>query len=286
SALLRYYRAAGRPQLRLRAHILLLLADGRPWDDIARALYCSTRTVARWKARFRRHGLRALPGEPAGAPRRLAAGWAALVVTWALRLTPRAFGWLRSRWCCAVLALTLWRRHRVEVSRETVRRWLRQGGLVWRRPRPVLARTDPDREAILGKLRALLRGLPDDETAVFQDEADLNLTRRSAACGWPGGARRRSRRPATTTSATWPARGTGARGRCSRRSGPGGTGRCSCATWTSCGAGCGGTGRSTSSATTPSSTSRGRWSSSSRSTAAGWCCTTCLCTRRSATPWS
>jgi transposase len=183
SALLRYYRGAGRPQLRLRAHILLLLADGRPWDDIARALYCSTRTVARWKARFQRHGLRALPGQPTGAPRRLGAGWAALVVTWVLRLTPRAFGFVRSRWCCGVLALLLWRRHGVEVSREAVRRWLRRAGLVWRRPRPVLARADPDRDAILGKLRALLRDLPDDETAVFQDEADLNLNP-EVGCMW------------------------------------------------------------------------------------------------------
>jgi hypothetical protein len=53
------------------------------------------------------------------------------------------------------------------VSRETVRRWLRRAGLVWRRPRPMLSRTDPDRDAILGGLRVLLRDLPDDETAVF-----------------------------------------------------------------------------------------------------------------------
>jgi transposase len=183
SALLRYYRGPFRPQLRLRAHILLLLADGRRWDDIARALYCSTRTIARWQGRFRRHGLRALPGRPAGAPRRLGAGWAALVVTWVLQLTPRAFGFLRSRWCCAALALLLWQRHRVEVSREAVRRWLRRAGLVWRRPRPVLNRTDPERDAILGKLRALLGGLPDDETAVFEDEVGLH-TNPEVGCMW------------------------------------------------------------------------------------------------------
>lgn len=183
ATLLRYYRGPFRPQLRLRAHILLLLADGRPWDDIAGALYCSTRTIARWKGRFQHLGLRALPGQPTGAPSRLGAGWAALVVTWALQLTPRAFGFVRSRWCCAVLALLLWQRHGVEVSREAVRRWLRRAGLVWRRPRPVLGRTDPDRAAILGELRALLRGLPDDETAVFQDEADLNLNP-EVGCMW------------------------------------------------------------------------------------------------------
>jgi len=106
-----------------------------------------------------------------------------VVAGWVLGLAPRAFGFARGRWCCAALALLLWRQYRVEVSRETVRRWLRQADIVWRRPRPVLARADPDREAILGRLRALLRDLPDDETAVFQDEADLSLNP-EVGCAW------------------------------------------------------------------------------------------------------
>jgi hypothetical protein len=65
--------------------------------------------------------------------------------------------------------------YRLAVSRETVRRWLHREGLVWRRPRPVLRRQDPEREAILAELRALLRDLPADETVVFQDEVDINL---------------------------------------------------------------------------------------------------------------
>ena len=182
-ALLRYYRGPFDHQLRLRAHILLLLHDGRSWDHIAQTLYCSTRTIARWKDRFQRQGLAALPGQPTGAPRRLSTGWIAVVVSWALQFTPRAFAFVRSRWCCQTLALLLWQQYGVAVSRETVRRWLHRADLVWRRPRPVLSRTDPDRDAILGKLRALLRDLPDDETAVFQDEADLNLNP-EVGCMW------------------------------------------------------------------------------------------------------
>jgi transposase len=173
--LLRYYRNAGPPQLRLRAHILLLLDDGRTWDDIARTLYCSSRTIDRWRKRFRSGGLAGLLGQPHGATRRLGAGWAALAVSWVLTLTPRTFGFVRSRWCCATVALLLWQRHAVAVSRETVRRWLHRADVVWRRPRPVMSRADPDRPAILARLRALLRHLPADETAVFADEVDLNL---------------------------------------------------------------------------------------------------------------
>src|SRR5262245_25992592 len=41
-------------------------------------------------------GLAALPGQPTGAPRRLSTGWVAAVVAWVLRLTPRAFAFVRS----------------------------------------------------------------------------------------------------------------------------------------------------------------------------------------------
>jgi putative transposase len=175
NTLLFHYRSDPDPQLRLRAHLLLLLADGHPWALIAAVLYCSTATIARWQRRFLEGRVEALFGRPCGRPPRLAACWAAVVADWALRLTPRAFGFLRSRWCCAVLALALWQTYRVGVSRETVRRWLHRHELVWRRPRPVLKRQDPRRAQILARLRRRLRDLPDDETAVWQDEVDLNL---------------------------------------------------------------------------------------------------------------
>lgn len=175
ATLLRYYRGPFDPQLRLRAHILLLLGDGHPWGHIARTLYCSTRTIARWKERFQSQGLKALPGLPPGPPRRFGAAWTAVVVHRVLNLTPRPFGLFRSRWCCQTLALLLWRLHGIRVSRETVRRRLHEADLVWRRPRPVLRRQDPQRAEKLAKLRQLLLTLPDDETVVFEDEVDLNL---------------------------------------------------------------------------------------------------------------
>jgi transposase len=73
------------------------------------------------------------------------------------------------------VAVVLREDYRTPACRETVRRWLRQAGLVWRRPRPTLRPRDPDRQAKLGALRELLGGLPDDETAVFMDEVDVNL---------------------------------------------------------------------------------------------------------------
>jgi transposase len=176
NTLLDYYRAPGDdPAVRLRAHIILLLAQGYPWATIAAVLFCSSRTIDRWQKRFARGRVDALFGRTRGSRRRLAQRFADLVVYWVTQLTPRTFGYLRSRWSCALLAVVLWQRCRLAASRETVRRWLRQADLVWRRPRPVLDRRDPRREEILGELRALLRDLPGDETAVFEDEVDINL---------------------------------------------------------------------------------------------------------------
>jgi putative transposase len=185
--LLDYLRQHPDPQLRQRAPIILLLADGYTWALICAVLYCSSRTVARWKTRFDEGRVPGLLGLPVGAPRRLAAHWAALVVDWVTRTTPRAFGFLRSRWSCATLALLLGRRHQVEVSRETVRRWLRQADIVWRRPRPVLQRRDPRRQEILQELRQLLLHLPADETVVFEDEVDLQLNPKIGSMWMPKG---------------------------------------------------------------------------------------------------
>ena len=176
NTLLDYYRAPCHdPALRLRAHIILLLADGYTWGTITLVLFCSSRTIGRWHRRFLQGRVEALFGYPRGRRPRLARRFADLVVWWVTQMTPRVFGYLRSRWSCALLALVVRHRCHLAVSRETVRRWLRGADIVWRRPRPVLDRRDPDREAILDELRALLRDLPDDETAVFEDEVDLNL---------------------------------------------------------------------------------------------------------------
>jgi putative transposase len=164
-----------KPELRLRAHIVLLLADGYAWATIATVLYCSTRTINRWKDRFLEGRVDALFDRRRRREPQFAACWATVVVQWITTRTPRLFGFWRSRWCCTLIVLLLWRRHQLDVSRETVRRWLHQADIVWRRPRPVLKRPDPNREAILDELRTLLRDLPDDETVVFEDEVDLNL---------------------------------------------------------------------------------------------------------------
>jgi len=79
-ALLEQYRKGMNPRVRLRAHVLLLLAEGYSWAVIASVLLCSSRTIARWKSRVELEGIPAIlrPAPPAGSY--LGSWWSALVV--------------------------------------------------------------------------------------------------------------------------------------------------------------------------------------------------------------
>jgi transposase len=183
NTLLDHYRRAADPDVRLRAHILLLLADGHAWASISAVLFCSLATIGRWKGRFEAEGVGAVFGRARGRRRSGVHIWADVVVRWVLTLSPANFRFARSRWSCEAAAVVLREDFRVKVGRETVRLWLRDADLVWRRPRPVIRPKDPDREKKLAHLRALLKRLPADETAVFMDEVDVNLNPK-VGCMW------------------------------------------------------------------------------------------------------
>jgi transposase len=172
--LLEQYRKGVNTRLRLRAHILLLLAQGYSWTLMAGVLFCSTRTIARWKTRMETGGIRTVVASSPQACTGLERGWREVVAAWVTEYSPRHFGFLRSRWCCGVVALLLVELSEGQVSAETVRRWLHREQIVWRRPRPVVGPSDPERAATLQALRRLLAILPANEIAVFQDEVDIN----------------------------------------------------------------------------------------------------------------
>src|SRR5262249_43894170 len=172
--LLDQYRKGGHTRVRLRAHILLLLAQGYSWATIAEVLFCSTGTIARWKSRVESAGVRAVLVSSPQAAAGLDWGWSALVAESLPKWSPRDFGFLRSRWCCGVVVRLVVELYEVHVSTETIRRWLHREQIVWRRPRPVVGPRDPQREAKLQALRQLLATLPATEIAVFQDEVAIN----------------------------------------------------------------------------------------------------------------
>ena len=172
------------PCVRLRAHIVLLLSEGHAWSLICAALFCSTATIARWKRRFEAGGVDALLAERRG--RR-----PALLVAWAV--TGREVGADAHAPRLRLLPQPL-------VLRDAGRgaaghppgEGQRRDGPADAPPREpgvasAAAGAGPGRPAAgrrsCGSIRELLRDLPEDEAAVFQDEVDLNLNP-EIGCMW------------------------------------------------------------------------------------------------------
>ena len=179
-SLIRRMKRETKPSRRLRMHIVLLAADGYSPTQIARALYCSRTTVYATVRRFREEGEGAFADRKKRGPRpKLTERDHRQMETLVEEAKPWAYGWLRSRWSCRLLALQLFRERGVLVSRETVRRALHRLGFRWRRVRPVPPPPDPEEK--LERLRAilkLLRELSRCEVLFFQDETKLELNPR------------------------------------------------------------------------------------------------------------
>ena len=180
-ALLTVYRAGRAGRAVHRAQVVLLLAAGKSYREVKDVVLCGFDRIAECVRRFREGRVPALLGEGPAEPGEVPL-WLARIGHWALTATPRDFGYFRSRWSCELLAEVLAWQTGERLSRETIRRGLRRLEFVWRRPRPVVGPADPDHDAKLAVIRRLLAELPEDETAVFQDEVDVHLNPKIGSC--------------------------------------------------------------------------------------------------------
>ena len=155
--LLQAYRAS---RVARRALIALLLAEGWSYRRIREATFVSPTMIAAVKRDFSAGGVAQVLGGEARTV--VVASWLMVAVRWVLGSTPQDFGFFRSRWSCAVLALLLWQREGIRLSPETVRRGLHRREFVWRRPRPVVGPRDPQHAAKLRRIRQFVAALPPD----------------------------------------------------------------------------------------------------------------------------
>jgi hypothetical protein len=102
---------------------------------------------------------------------------------------PRAFGWMRTRWSGACLALTLSGPIGYQISAETVRRWLPQADDVWQRPSLVARDDDPARATLLARIGRPWEDVRPPEALVFADEWELHLRPKVGAPWTPRGQR-------------------------------------------------------------------------------------------------
>lgn len=179
----------GRWRTATRLIMVLLSAAGMPAAEIAALLDYHPATVRRWLHRYHDNGVGGLPDRPRpGRPRlggpALAARIAALLHTpgpWTIRRIWQRLG-------RPTLSLsTLWRRTRA-VAR-------------WRRPR-LVAKGDPDHNAICARIRRRIARLPAGSVVLAEDETHLDLLPTVRATWTPHGHRHRVMTPGTNRRAT------------------------------------------------------------------------------------
>jgi putative transposase len=172
----------------LRLHILLLLAQRRSPTEIADWLLCSRSSVYEvahcWHQGWR-------PGQQEQA----AGDNSSLFLAPSLRRSllallgksPSAYGWCRTRWSCATLALSLHARRGIQVSAETMRRWLHGLGWRWKRTKLIAKDNDPQRSSKLARIRLVAEALRPRQALLFADELDIALLPKSGYQWMPKG---------------------------------------------------------------------------------------------------
>ena len=146
-------RTAKDGRLRIRALIVLLAAErGMVAAEIAAVVRLHEETVRRWLVRYQAEGLEGLTDSPrSGAPPKVTAAYRDQLLA-VVRRRPRALRLPFSLWTGERLADYLAEQTGVRVSRETVYRLLRAGGIHLNRPQHTI--TSPDPEYALKKRRS------------------------------------------------------------------------------------------------------------------------------------
>src|SRR5215510_1810358 len=161
----------------LALHLLLRCATGPTLSEIAVVLFCSRSSVYRVVRAYRAGTLTLTDPTQEEASRvrlRLTPSLQRSLLA-ILKIMPRACGWCRTGWSCATLALEVQARRGVQVSTETIWRWLHELGWVWKRAKLAAKDDDPQRVEKLAGIRSVFEHLPATATLFFADEFDIHL---------------------------------------------------------------------------------------------------------------
>lgn len=126
-----------------RLHAILLVAQGMSCPEVAHLLGDALRTVQMWVNRFEEKGLAGLMDRTRpGRPPRLTEEQLAEVNN-ALHSTPEEYGLSGHLWDGKVLSAFILQKYNVELGVRQCQRLFRQLGFRYRKPRPLIAGTDP-----------------------------------------------------------------------------------------------------------------------------------------------
>ena len=152
AALDRLYRSSKLPRLRERAQMILLAVEQSMLaHEIAPILRRDEQTVRRWIKRFNAEGLHGLEDRPRpGVDAKITPAYRERLLE-IVRRRPRTLDLPFSLWSLQRLADFMAEETSIRVSDETVRRVLKDGGIVLSRPQHTI--TSPDPEYMVKKRR-------------------------------------------------------------------------------------------------------------------------------------
>lgn len=136
-----------------RLQAVWLVAQGYTVADVARLAHAPERSVYRWVEKYlETHSVSALEHrEGAGRPE-VAQRITRIRILRELRRDPLKLGYNTNVWTVALLAHRLSQLYQCPVTERTLRRRMKEIGLVWKRPRYVFVRKDPHRAQKKGPL--------------------------------------------------------------------------------------------------------------------------------------
>jgi transposase len=127
-----------------RLHAVLLVAQGMTCPEAAKFLGDSPRTVQYWIRRFEEDGFAGLAdADRPGRPRKLSARHIDLI-NQALRKSPRDVGFSTNIWDGKTLSAFIKKEFGIDLGVRQSQRLFRQLGFRLRKPRPIIAKADPE----------------------------------------------------------------------------------------------------------------------------------------------
>lgn len=164
-----------------RLTAMLMLRRGDRVSDVARMLCCARSSVGRWINWFTLYGMDCLKLLQTGRARRWQFEHICSLLRQLVKHSPETFGYQRSRWSTELLAIKINQITGYYLHSSTMRRWLPEAGLVWRRAAPTLHIRDPHREEKMAAINAALAQCSQEHPVFYEDEVDIHLNPKISA---------------------------------------------------------------------------------------------------------
>ncbi len=162
-------------QLSRRCHAILLVHQGFSRKKAAVLLSAARSSVNKWCKAYDQDGIDALQNKQTGRPATQPGDVIAQLLFFLIQCSPQDFNYQRSRWSSELLAIVLRDFADITIHSSTLRRWLPELGIVWRRAAPTLHIKDPHKEEKMAVIQAALDNCSPEHPVFYEDEVDIHL---------------------------------------------------------------------------------------------------------------